>query len=330
MMEDKQDIPEFLKLFKEIADIQKSKDKLGSTNDWLDPLKEKLYTMLCSPMKDDYMREAFNWISQLCFLYDGFEWISPDGQWAKDDEMKMFLCIARSSLSELQILIPLLERRLICGEEPEVEDGVVVAKSANSEDYDTFGAHLLIIENVIQCLVATTNFDEDDDSDSNQLTENMKSDDLKNLLEHLKETLSSVIEYLELVNDNWDKLTKSHDDKSYTSIIASLRITCIWLSEDIGSFQEECERFLICLFVKILKSDEGDIKDSIVTVLHRMCTDDAKLLNILRNCPGYREALIDYRTYVTRLPDFPRHSKKQESKLNKLRFGLVDDLLKSE
>lgn len=318
------ELSEYAQILQRLKDVQDSGEDLESTKDWLIPLRDKLYTMFCSPMKEDYMREAFRWASRICSVWGGLDWISPDDNWSTDEEVKMFLCIARSSLAEMHILIPLLERNITHGDEPEVEDGKIIEKSADSEDYEAFGDHLIIIENVVRSLVGTLDYEDDS---TNNLIDSFNNNDLKNLLEHLKEAISLIVGYLEIAHKHWQDITHSLSDKRYSSIIGAIRIVCVWLSEDVGSFGAECELFLIDLFIKILLIDENDGKDGIVMVLHLICTDNEQMIETLLKSQRYKEALDKYLGYVANQQESNHTNERRKNKLYKLRCGMVKDLV---
>lgn len=292
------------------------------------PLRDKLYSIFRSRIKEDITREAYRWVSCLCSISDGFGWISPDAKWSSDDETKIFLCISRTSLAELHLIIPLLKRHLTHGDEPEIEDGKVVAKSANPLVYDSYADHLTILEFTIKSLIS--NLGHGSDETSNNLNDRLKNDDLRNLLHHLKETISLVVDYLEVTFGCWPNLTHSKEDIRFSSMVAAIRIVCIWLLEDTGSFEDECKRFLVDLFVRILSSDDIDIKDGIVTALHSICADSNEITAVLRKVPGYREALEKYLHYVAKQKQEANNitsASKRQGKLYKLRCGMVKDII---
>lgn len=293
----------------------------------LKSIRDKLFSIFCSPMKEEFTHEAFRWVSQLCMSVGDFSWISTDNNWSSE-EVKIFSCIVRLSINELHILVPLIERHLTSGQEPDVEDGKVLARSAESEEYDRFGDHLVIIESVVKSLVKDQQPD-DDDVETNLLTKAFKAEELVNLLNRLKEASTLICDYLELVYNHWNTLTKQLDDEKFSSAEGALRIMCVWLSEDPVGFESQSKRFLIDLIIKnlLLSSRQHDI---LILALHSVCTQNEELLSILKQIPSHREALQKYLDYVEAEQSAckRRISERRSQKMFKLRCGLVKDLMK--
>lgn len=287
---------------------------------WLQSIRDRLYSMFCSPMKEDYTHEAFKWVSHLCMSIGDFSWISTKGNWTAQ-EVKIFSCIVRLSMSEIQILLPIIQRTLTCGENPEFEDGKVLARSANSSDYDKFGDHLVILESAIKTLVKDQTEDE-----INELAGAIKGPELKSLLEQLKETLTLIIEYLELVHQHWDELSKHRASEKLSSAEAGLRITCVWLSEDPCGFENQCTKFLIDIIIKNLLMGGPSKHDLLILALHAICTGSKEMMMTLRGCTDYRKALEVYLGYVQR-EQKRSASDRRAQKVFKLRCGLVKDLM---
>lgn len=308
---------------------------LEHPEDGLSAIRDKLYTILCSPMKDEFTKEAFKWVAELTMITRNFSWICPDGLWNDTQEIKMFLCVARLSLAEIELVIPYLERRIILGEEPEIEDGKVMARSANSEDYDKFGHHLVIVENLIYTLVreirddCTDEDDQDGHSKTNLLVDKMSQVDLTNLLKHLKTTMQAMLRYAEIAYQHWDKLNHRDENEQLSSILGSLRLIAIWLADDSCGFVDECKRFLIEFILTILRMDNCDNRDIYVTALHSICSED-DIIPSIKKQPQLRQSLQRYLEHVSheyqQSPDSAKKQKKQ-SKMYKLRCGMVRDLL---
>lgn len=289
-------------------------------NEWLQPTRDRLYSMFCSPMKEDYTHEAFKWVSHLCMSIGDFSWISSKDDWTAK-EVKIFSCIVRLSLSEIQIIIPVIQRTLTCGEDPECENGKVLARSANSSDYDRFGHHLVILESVIKTLVKNQT-----DDKINNLADAIKGPELKSLLERLKETVTLIIEYLELVHQHWNELIKDTSNEKFSSAEAGLRITCVWLSEDPCGFENQCTKFLIDLIIKNLLMGGPSKHDLFILALHAICTSCEEMLMTLKDCSDHQKALEIYLDYVQKELRMSA-SDRRAQKVFKLRCGLVKDLL---
>lgn len=285
-------------------------------------LREKLYEMVRIPLKDEYNAEVFNWVAQLCLSVGDLSWISPDGSWTQH-EARIFSCITRLSLNELQIILPLVTRHLTCGDEPEIDDGKVMARSANTEDYERFGNHLIIIESTIKSLLKH----QDEDSEDNGLTRAMSPRELQSLLERLKETLALVFEYLELVHQRWNHLMgrKLSDSSKFEAAQGALRLMSVWLSEEPQTF--DCGKYMIDLLVKNLMLTDRPTKDDLaITALHAVCVSDRKMFDLLHEIPDSSEVLDRY----LKLAESEKKSKQGErraEKVFKLRLGLIKDLL---
>lgn len=288
--------------------------------EWLHSIRDKLYSMFCSPMKEEYTHEAFKWVSHLCISVGDFSWISPNGSW-NTNEVRIFTCIAHLSLTEIHILLPLIQRHLTSGEEPDLEDGKVLARSANLNDYDKFGNHLVILESVIKSLVKGQT-----DECVNDLADKIKGSELKNLLERLKEALALICEYLELVHSSWFDLTKDQTSEKFSSAEAALRITCVWLSEDPCGFEPQCKRFLIDLIIKHLLIDGSSKNDLLVLALHSVCTDSEDMMSSLKETTEHEAALEKYLAYV-QAERRKSSGDRRNQKIFKLRCGLVKDLI---
>lgn len=298
---------------------------------WLKAMRNKLYSMFCSPMKEEYTREAFKWVSQLCLTTGDFSWCLLDEN-CSQEEVKVFSCISRLSLNEIHILIPLVQRHLTCGDEPELEDGKVLARSANSSDYDQLGSHLVIIESVIKTLVKGQRFDDDlaNTDDDNKLIEAMKSHELINLLERLKEVIFITCEYLELVNEHWIQLSNKQGGEQLSSAIGAVRLVAVWLCEDPCGLKPQCDRFLISLIIKILLKSAGPtIDDLLILALHSICSDDDDLMIRLRQTVNYKDALEKYLNHVQlERSKLTEKTRGRGEKMFKLRCGMIKDLIK--
>ena len=307
---------------------------------WMKLVRDKLYSMLRSPLKQEYTSEAFKWISSLCISVGDLSWLCKDNQWTGED-VEIFTCIVRLSLNEIQITLPLIKRHLTYGDEIESEEGKVLARSANPEDYDSFGSHLIIIESAIRSLVADVDRDEDDDDDESDserkstLSDCMKPGQLKGLLGHLKDCVTEICDYLELVNRSWSELNKETAEAAKVSAFeGSLRLICVWLIEYPTSFEDQCKNFLIDLMLKNLDSKQIR-NDLLISALHSICTNNDELMKKLRENKRHRIALQGYLDYVQiKLRDdnneFSKGSQsRRKQKMFKLRCGLVRDLLKT-
>lgn len=296
---------------------------------WLGLVRDKLFNMFRSPMKEEYSHEAFRWVSQLCISIGDFSWVTTANKWTHD-ETKIFSCIARLSLSEIQILLPLMQRHLTLGDEPELEGGKIIDRSANHDDYDKLGTHLVIVESIIKSLVKdqVDNDDEDSAGDTQELnpvTDSMTPDELKNLLERLKETMISICEYLELVHRHWQDIIHIRDSEKFSSAQAAIRIISVWLSEDPGGFEPQCKRFLIDLMIKNLLLDDNRSRDDLtILALHSICAESDELVRSCKEVSAIDDALEKYLRYVQ--TEQGKSEDRRTQKIFKLRCGLVKDL----
>lgn len=321
-MPNPEQIEDLQKIFE---DAELSKDE--NSADLLRTIRDKLFSIFCSPMKEEYMQEAFKWVSQLCISIGDLSWISSDGKWSHDDA-KIFSCIAQLSINELHILIPLIQRHLTSGEEPDVEDGKILARSAKPEDYSMFGDHLVILESVIKCLVEGQKFN--DNGIETVVSDAFRGDELGNLLERLKEAMTLICDYLELAHRHWTEVIEQKDSMKFISVEGALRIMCIWLSEDPVGFESQCKRFVIDLIIRNLLLPNRQTKhDLLILGLHSVCSQDEDMLNVLRGIPSYEEALEKYLDYVQseQTSHSRSNSERRTQKLFKLRCGLIKDLM---
>lgn len=295
---------------------------------WTKSIRDKLLTMFCSPLKDEYLQEAFRWVSQLCLTFDNFSWISTSDQWTKED-CRMFSCITKLSMNEIQILMPLVERHLTVGDEPELEKSKVLARSAETGDYDRFGVHLVIMESTIRALVKNQGRDEDTQeppTSEEYLTDVMESRDLQSLLDQLKGTMNLICNYLELVHRHWERLVEQKQSDMFSSAMAALRIICVWISEDSESFQQQCRRFIVDLIISSLRLKNGQ-HDIQILALHSICTYDRETHRRLKSDASYQDALEQYLCHMQKERDDKRLHDDKKIKMFKLRCGLVRDLL---
>lgn len=294
---------------------------------WIKPIRDKLFSMLCSPMKTDFSNEAFKWIAHLCLSIGDLSWLSVEEEaWTKN-EAKIFTCLAQLSMNEIHILIPLIKRHLTCGDDPEVEDGKVVDRSATSSDYDMFGNHLVILESVIKTLIVDQ--DTDDELDVTPLSDVIENSALSNLLDCLKRSMQEICNYLELVHRYWQELISDVDSEKFTSAIAALRIMCVWLSEEPNGFTSHCEKFIIDLITRSLLLKDGPSNhDFSILALHSLCIQNDELMKVLRENPSQKQALeiyledIEYERYRLKKGD----KKTKVKKAFRLKYGLVEDL----
>lgn len=321
---------------KEEDDLKKLFDNSQETfnenpTKWIGLVRDKLFTMFQSPMKEEYAHEAFRWVAQLCMSAGDFSWMTTGGKWSQV-EAKIFSLIARLSLAEVQLSLPLIQRHLTFGDEPEVEEGKILARSADHQDYDRFGTHLVIIESLIKSLVKDQT-DEDEQSSSveqelNPVTDAITPEELKNLLERLKETMTSICEYLELVHRHWQDVTKCSHSEKLSSAQGALRILSVWLSEDPGGFEPQCKRFLIDLMIKdLLLDDKPTRSDLTILALHSVCAESDELVEACKGVDNFEKALEMYLKYVGKESQRKSNDRRAE-KMFKLRCGLVRDLAK--
>lgn len=309
-----------LMLFEEFRkSFQGSQRRTTDSGEWMKTMRDNLYQMLTSPMKQEYTNEAFKWIANLCMTLDDFSWISDTNQWLTG-EIKIFSCISRLSLNELTILLPLIQRHLTCGDAVEEEDGKVLARSANKTEYDMFGVHLVILENVIKCLIKSQD-------ESNSLAEKMSANGLKSLLDHLKETVDLLCEYLELVHTHWQQLCDEPQSQRSQVAEAALRVICAWMSEEPVGLKAQCKRYLIDLMLKNLLTNHRSLnEDLIILALHSICTNHTELMDKLHATQECRTGLERYLSHVESEQKKSTTSKRQQ-KMFKLRVGLIKDLI---
>lgn len=317
----------------QVEDLKKTfKDSELSKNensaDLLRITRDKLFSIFCSHMREEYTHEAFKWVSQLCISVGDLSWISSNDKWTHDDA-KILSCVVQLSINELHILIPLVQRHLTCGEEPDIKDGKVLARSAKPDDYNMFGDHLVIIESAIKCLVKGQKFD-NNDVESNSLLDAFKENELGILLRRLKEAMTLICDYLELAHRHWTELIEQKDGEKFISAEGALRIMCVWLSEDPVGFESQSKRFFNDLIIKnLLMTCRQTKHDLLILALHSVCTQNEDMHKALRQIPNYKEALEKYLEYVQ--SEQTRHSKnisgRRTQKIFKLRCGLVKDLM---
>lgn len=299
---------------------------------WLKDLRDKIFSMFKSPLREDYNEEVFRWISTLCTCKSRFSWLcSDESNWTKE-EAKIFSLIARLSINELHILLPNIRRHLICGDEVECDDdGKVLARPANANEYSNFGVHLVIFEETIHSLVHGQ--DDDDDgrrqksSRLNRLADSIESNELKSLLERLKEIASELLDYLEDVHRHWEKISAETSDQTYQASQGALRAVSVWVSEDAGSFEPQCKRFLIDLIVKNLIASEQltyqeTSTDLLIMALHSVCSGDDEMKKVLKGVPESKVALQKYLDLVQQ-----EYGERKKDKVFKLKCGLIKDLL---
>lgn len=319
-------LDQFEEVRKIFQDSEPSRDE--DSSDLLKSIRDKLFSIFCSPMKEEYTHEAFRWVSQLCMSVGDLSWVSSNNKWSHD-EAKMFSCITRLSINELHIIIPLIQRHLTYGDEPEIEDGKVLARSAKTDDYNKFGDHLIILESVIKCLVKDQERD-DTEVEENSLPCAFTANELGNLLEKLKEAMTSICDYLELVHRHWPELIEQMGSEKFISAEGALRIICIWFSEDPVGFESQSKRFLIDLIIKnLLLSSKQTKHDLLVLALHSICTQDEDKLSTLKQIPDYKEALEKYLDFVQSEQSKQARNigDRRSQKMFKLRCGLVKDIM---
>lgn len=297
---------------------------------WIQPIRDKLFVMLQNPLKDDYRSEVFRWIAHLTMTFGDLNWINIEDEWTPE-RIKMFLCVVKLSMGEIQIILPLVQRHLRDGDAVELEDGKVVSRPANSEDYDQFGNFLVILEGAVKTLVKNQELDESPPGTKKQLPDIISISELSSLLSELKSTMDTILEYLELVNRQIKTIPSTRDDVKFLCAEAALRITCVWLSEDPSSFHDQCNRYLFSLLLKYLlmdhRSSENDI---IILALHSVCTSYPGLKRKLHSMADCQQALDKYLTFVQSEKSVEKTSaagQKRQDKKYKLRCGLIKDLI---
>jgi hypothetical protein len=303
---------------------------------WLKELRDKIYTMFRTPMKQEFSDEVFRWVSALCMCQPRFSWLCSNGEvWTKE-EAKIFSLIVRLSINELHMVLPLIRRHLTSGEEVEREDGKVTARPAEKEEYDSFGVHLHIFEDSIQALCHGQTDDGKEEDSNDRLTDCLEPDELKSLLERLREIVSELFDYLEDVHKHWPTLLQDAGAQQFLAAQGALRAICAWISEDHGCFRSQCKNFLIEHIVKNLLISHRLSSmnlDLLVTALHSICSGDRELMSVLKETSDYRAALQNYLDHVQqerynddRASSSSREERRKEKRY-KLQCGLVKDLL---
>lgn len=300
------------------------------TNDdptrWILLIRDKLYIMFRSPLKDSYSDEAFKWVGQLCASFDGFGWISPDGQWSSD-EAKIFTCIAMHTIVGIQILIPPIQRHLTCGPDLVYEDDKVMEKSATPEDYEKFGTLALILEHTLKTLISDDHCDHDRDRENdieNRLLLSLTDNDRRSILCRLKGAFNSICDYLEIVHKYWIDIKDKPSCDMFSAAMCALRLLSYWLSEDPTAYHSQSKRFLIDLIIKTMNI-EGPNFDLLMVALHSVCTQDSSMIEALKKSRDHQEAIEKYLGHVKQQE--LGQDKSAPSKIFKLRCGLIKDLM---
>lgn len=238
------------------------------------------------------MNDIYKWIASCCLESGNSDCLSIG------NDVTMFSLVARTSLNELNLVLPLMTRHITHGEEVEMENGKILARPANKEDYENFATHLIIVENVIQSLIAK---------------DIEIFDKLDSLLEQLQDTIRQIMLFLEEAYKNWDTLEKENSDR-FNASRAALRLASVWFSESNGIYEEECKRFFIELLIKNLDlNNELPNPNLYLLALHSICAENDDMLRHLLKVENWQQIL--------------------ESHLNikscESRRGLVQDLLNS-
>lgn len=289
---------------------------------WLARIRDRLYCMFRTPLKEEYYQEAFKWVANLCLSAGDFSWLCTNNEWSEDGA-KVFACIALLSLNEFHILLPLIQRHLTCGEQLDKEGDKIIRRPANPAEYAAFGDHLVILESTIKSLVKNQ-CEDDEYGGNNDLTHLMKVHELRNLLDRLRSVIGDICGYLEVVHRYWAKLIDDTSTDIFVAAEGALRIIAVWISEEPTSFESQCKRFLNDLFLKnLLLIGRPTNHDLVILALHSACTSNDELLAALRANSDHRDALQRYldRAQAQRGPA------RKEEKTFKLRCGLVKDLL---
>lgn len=304
-----------------------SSKTVNHSGEWFAPIRDKLYTMFCSPMREEYTNEAFEWVSQLCLSLGDFSWIFVEKECSRD-EVKMFSCIASLSLNEIHILLPLVQRHLTDGDEPDIEDGKVLARSANDDDYNKFGIHLIIVESLIKTLVKDQYSNEKDDTVNNKLIDAMRGEELVNLLDRLKEVILLISDYLKLVHQHWVRISDNQETEKFLSADGALRLVSVWLSEEPLSLENQCKEFLIDLMIKnLIVSTNSTKSDLLVLALHSIVTSSELLECVSNETENYKKSLEAYLKDVqSKQPKGVRNKRRGNKEFN-LKASLVKDLL---
>lgn len=325
------DANEYHDLKRLFEDVKLTKDV--DSKIWMEQVRDKLYTMFCSHLNDEYINEAFKWAAELCMLTGDFTWISPNESWTPS-EIKIFSCIVGRSLIELNALFPLFNRHINHGDEPKKDDrDKIIERSANPDDYDLFGYHLVLLESVIKTLVKWQSIEDDKEDgiggDTISIFDNFDKNKLHYVLDRLREVMILVGEYLETVHSHWQSLIQQQDSLKFAATEGALRVMSVWLSED-PCFQPQKRDLIMDLMIKNLLLDGRPLdKDIIVLAIHSVCTQDEESHLVFRRAANHKEALEKYLEYT----EEERKKSKNYSRSRKkflFRCGLVKDLMRDE
>lgn len=289
---------------------------------WIGPMRDKILTMFKSPLKDEYRLELFKATSSMCLCFPVFTWISQDSHWKKE-EIDMFSLLARLTLNEIQILIPLVERHILVGDDVAIENNKIVERSANHLEYDMLACCFVILENVIQTLVSERH------PQGSNLQDKIDIEQLSTLLVHLKEVMVKLVDYLHVVHKNWNNLVEPHtNEKQYSCAQATIRIAAVWCSEEPIAFVCESQQYMIDLFVLCLGDSLSktqvlsNLSHLILLALHALCMDNDDLLHCLR------ESGIDIlEEYRRRCRKKAHESSKPDQDLME-KYSIVEDIIR--
>ena len=184
--------------------------------------------------------------STLTQIFNGFKWI---GEWNQSN-CKHFLLLLR----------------LVCIE-------IAVNYESENIDMNCVANSFVILEH---CVVTVAN-----DSETMHLLKHFSQQEIYDMLTAIKDTMTVIIRYLVRFKDEEEFDSQS---ELFASILASIRVLCVWTTEETEALREEIADILpfILKVFKISYNNRVSINKPIITALIAFSEDD-RMKSILLN-----------------------------------------------
>ena len=208
----------------------------------LDSMTDTIFDILRNKLNKELRDPVLGLTATLTEIYDGFKWIYLSKGWNQSN-CKNFLLLLRLSCIEIAVNL-----------ESEDLDMSCVANS------------FVVLEHSV---ITVAN-----DSEQMDLLKHFSQKEIYDMLTAIRDTMSVIIRYLQRFKDQIIDFDNESD--VFASILASIRVLCVWVTEETEALREEIGDILPFI-LKVFKNNYKNrlsLNKSIITALVCLAEDD--------------------------------------------------------
>lgn len=221
--------------------------KRNADSETIKLVAKTIFEILANKLNKALRDPVIQLAATLTDVFDGFKWIADNNRW-NESNCKHFLLLLR----------------LVCIE-------IAVNYESEKIDMNCVANSFVILEH---CVVTVAN-----DSETLLLLKHFSQQEIYDMLTAIKETMVVIIRYLARFKDEEELDTES---QLFASIMASIRVLCVWTTEETEALREEIADVLP-LIIRVFKmsyKNSDSINKSIITALIGF-TENESLKSIL-------------------------------------------------